>query len=380
MKLNHAFLFLLSAAAVLQGCTGSDGQNDGQVLRPLDQTVETDDLSRYVKSVEFIALEEDTTFYLGVPSKIIRDGEGNFVIAGRNGIHRFSPEGKHLGIVGRIGRGPGEYAAPGDIALSDDTKSILVLNMSGVNIYDAKSGEFVKRVELPRKGYNDIFPAEDGGFLAVVPAPMEELESYNEVLYKFDSEGNGPIDSMIQAKDYTVYLGSLSSQSHDGGYLLRPLNGEWVLYKIKDGNVAPLYGFDFGSLQVPDGYMFDAGQTDFKRFMGSKYYKGVLYAQDTDDQLFFTTIGPNADAVHFVYDLDTQSGIRWVDTDNNARVMSSDNDGFYLYFEDLSSYAERSPEELEPLSRRIVSEYERQGIRLADGSPSLVKVRFGFAE
>ncbi len=376
MNLKYAFALMLSVAVVSQGCSGVGKQSDDSILRPLEQTVETDDLSKYVESVEFIFLKEDSTFHLGDPSKIIRDRKGNFIILGSGDIRRFAPDGEYLGMVGRIGRGPGEYANPGDIAFSEDMKSVLVQDRSGVNVYDAESCDFIKRVDLPLNEYDGVFPSENGGFLMLVPVPMMADEaSYKEVLYKFDSEGKGPIDSMIPAKDYTITLVSLSSQSHDGNWFLRPLNGEWVLYKIENGKPAPLYDFDFGDLQVPDGYIYNAGRFDLRRFMSSKYYKGILYVQDTDDQLFFTAIGPEANAVHFVYDLDTRSGIRWTDVAGVSRILSSDDDGFYAYIEYLTSYMEKTKEELDPLSCRIVSEYERQGIAPND-NPLLVKVKF----
>ena len=169
------------------------------------------------------------------------------------------------------------------------------------------------------------------------------------------------------------------TQSYDGGWYLRPLEGDNVLYKIKNGEVTAVCGIDFGKEQVPDGYIYNNGQLDYGRFINSKYFKGIFYVHDTKEQLFFTVMGPDGNPNNFLYGSDMKSGIYWVDdiidSVSPPIFIASDEKGFYVSFPSVKYLLDKEPEQMNPLTRYMMSEYKRQQIECND-NPLLVRLEF----
>jgi hypothetical protein len=67
-------------------------------------------------------------------------------------VHKYSHLGKYIGRVGRIGDGPGEYRAPGDVRELRDGR-ILVMDARAVLIY-ARDMSFLDQVRLGPNGSN----------------------------------------------------------------------------------------------------------------------------------------------------------------------------------------------------------------------------------
>ncbi len=375
-RLFSAFMMVVTLTA----CTTTKEYNTDTVLKPLEQAVKVDDVSKYISSAEFIVLEEDSMSLLTYPDKVIRDTKGNFIIADSGIAHLFSNDGKSLGRVGALGRGPGEYMSVADVCFSNDMKEVAILNFINANIYDTENYDFQRRIEFSALNYDGIIPAENGGWYLVSTASTTVMNGDmvgKGVLYKFDSDGKGPVEQMIPAKDHIMNK-YMTTQSYDGGWYMRPLDGENVLYKIKNGKVTAVCGIYFGDKQVPAGYVYNDGRLDYKRFIGSKYFKGIFQVHDTKDQLFFMVMGPKGNPNNFIYGPGMKSGIYWEDEIEDTMptlFLASDETGFYVSFPDVKSFLDKAPEEMNPLTRYMVAEYKRQHIQGND-NPLLVRLEF----
>lgn len=377
MKLE---LFPLLSIVILAACnTTTKEYGTDTVLRPLEQTIKVNDVSEYISSAEFIVLEEDSMSLLSYPDKVVRDPKGNFIIVDSDIICLFSRKGRFLGRIGAIGRGPGEYVTVNGVCLSDNNKEVAVLSLAEANIYDAENYTFLRKVEFPLINYDGIIPAEDGGWYlvtATTSAPDENMAGRN-ILRKFDNGGKAPIEQTIPAKGYVMNV-YMTSQGYDGGWYLRPLEGENVLYKIKGGEVTAVCGIDFGDEQAPDGYIYNNGKFDLTRFIRSEYFKCIFHVHDTKDQLFFMVMGPKGNVNNFIYGQGMKSGIWWEDDIYDTMptlFVASDETGFYVSFPDVKSFLDKAPEEMNPLTRYMVAEYKRQQIQGND-NPLLVRLEF----
>lgn len=76
-------------------------------------------------------------------TRVASDGLGNIYALGsfRNGVFKFSPEGKFLTRFGDHGSQPGQFSAPGAIAV-DGKGRIFVSDMKGIQVFDS-NGRYI---------------------------------------------------------------------------------------------------------------------------------------------------------------------------------------------------------------------------------------------
>lgn len=94
-------------------------------------------LSKIAEDINYIPLETNPDSYLGIINKIIVTKSGIFISDSRR-LLKFSLDGDFIGIIGGIGRGPGEYTSVADFGI-DEKNSIIYIsdpNKHGILKYD----------------------------------------------------------------------------------------------------------------------------------------------------------------------------------------------------------------------------------------------------
>ena len=378
-------IHLLFCLAVCASCSGPE-EASVPVLAPLTETRQIKELTPYVESVTFVPLEETDGDILIYLTKVLPTPDGGFIVRDVRGkIVKYDAGGKFVCAIGRKGHGNGEYLSVRDIALSEDGKSVLVLHLGGVSVYETATGKFLHKTEIPQQNYDAICPADGGGFYLFASAPTQQPDDSEAeflTLYRFTADGGEPVAAQIARKDYILNT-AFFSQSYDRSTYLRPLEGEHILYKITGDQVAPLYRIDYDNLTVPKGFIYQDGKLDFKNYIQSPYYKMTLYVHDTKQQLYFAAMGPEGNTHHFLLPLDGKvDGIHWEDTIIDpmpAQVVASDEDCLYVMLADVASYMDKAAEEMNPLTRHLIGALKESGIS-ANDNPMLVKIGFRLPE
>ena len=73
-------------------------------------------------------------------------------------------------------------------------------------------------------------------------------------------------------KDFIFSIG-LITQSHENDYLIRPLEGDKICYKVDQGEIKPYVKIDFKDKSIPTYYIFDSQkQVNTDKYMFSDYY------------------------------------------------------------------------------------------------------------
>lgn len=352
-----------------------------QALDPIADTKEIKDISPYIQDVKFIPLEENDNNLLAYLQKILLDTNGNLFIQDVRGkILKYDKSGKFLCSIGRKGRGEGEYMSVRDICLSNDGKFIMIYHLGGISVYDVNDGNFVKKIELPRLDYDGICPSVNNKFFLMAVAPTKTPEDFSvdfNTLYLFPEDGKEPIDQQIPRKDY-IFNVALFTQSYDKSYYLRPLEGENILYKVKDGKISPIRSIIYGNKMAPAMSIFHNGELDFKKYIGSPYFKMTLYVHDTMDNLYFAAMGPKGNTYNFVYDQELQSGIHWENKLRDptpALVLASDEEYMYVMLADVENYLDKRPTDMNLLTRYLVDRVKVSAIPY-NGNPLIVKIKF----
>lgn len=91
----------------------------------------------------------DNDFMFYSIDSVCEDDDANFYVLDRKAykVHKFSPEGKRLLSFGNKGQGPGDFAYPHYICVTEDKKLVVCEDMAFVSLFDLE-GKFLKRIRL----------------------------------------------------------------------------------------------------------------------------------------------------------------------------------------------------------------------------------------
>ncbi|MBQ1624348.1 MAG: hypothetical protein II097_07250 [Bacteroidales bacterium] len=341
-------------------------------IAPLDQSKELTDLSGIIDCVKLVQLESLPDNKLGYPDKVLVLQDGSFVLKDKRcniKVQKYSRDGKYL-----CGFGGGEKVQ--DICLGED-QSVCILGLGNIVRYDSRNGAFLDSLAIPLHNYDEFCRDGHGGYWIFAAAPDFDHYDFDTpfpTLYHFPAGASEPTEELLPRKDYIMNT-ALITQAADGSSLLRPLEGENILYSLGK-KVRPLASFDFKEKAIPRHYMIYDGFPDYGRYMPSAYFKYVLYVHNTTRDFYFATIGPGGDLYNFVFTNKGSSGICWKDlrdTDTPSVVRASDKEGYYVLVYDAGGLVTLPPEKLSPLNRIIVEKIRHDGLSL-NGNPLIAKI------
>ena len=91
----------------------------------------------------------DNDFMFYSIDSVCEDDDANFYVLDRKAykVHKFSPEGKRVLSFGNKGQGPGDFAYPHYICVTEDKKLVVCEDMAFVSLFDLE-GKFLKRIRL----------------------------------------------------------------------------------------------------------------------------------------------------------------------------------------------------------------------------------------
>lgn len=370
---------LFTSAVLTLLCACSNGTNwTGETVHPLE-CLSLEALDSRVASCSLIELSMPEGGNLASIQKILMDADHNFIVLDtRKNIIKFSPEGEFICRIGRQGRGPGEYTDLQDISLDFAGKNIYLLSPGKVIEY-APDGKYVTSYDTPAFNYDAIAPSSKGFFL-VVTAPNdrpEYLEQEHNMVHLYSVGDKKVVKEMLPRKDYVLNI-DLVSASFGGGYYLRPLEGEDVLYRMNGDRLEPCLMVDFGNMASPENYIFEDGRVNMAKFVISPYYKVPSRYQKTKDYQYFAAVGPDANVSHYVFSSDNIPVFSWTDKSYSIApiyALSSDEEFFYFCVDDPLSLFSLPPEELDPMARYVVDKYGDHDEYSTD-SPWVMKISF----
>lgn len=389
MKTRHTISVLL-ATFILVACNDSKPKETTPVLTsyPLEQTTPTGDLAPYIDSVEVIPLEVKEESYITHITKILLTQNKEMIIRNSTGILFFNADGTFRTQIGKQGRGPEEYPQAADICLDQTEKNLLVIDFNNhVYRFSLENGHLIEKIipEFPQKypPCEGIAPSRDGGFFLLGCNPFEETDFENEFycLHQFDKAGKHLAHFLL--RDEYVLTPHIITQSYDNSYLIRPLTGDKICYRIQNGQVNPFIKIDFKEQHIPLRYAsFQPGEGyNLQKFLFSPYYKLPIYLHDTQDQFYFCYAAPkNPDNIFSVINKKSLKGISWrIDGSSNPNLLfgsASDENFIYFVFHDYTEYPETDlPTAMDPLKKYLIA---RKGIKLEgeNSNPLIVKIKF----
>lgn len=382
-------LIVLAALLSAVGCGRPAGGEGTVCINPLEATVEVASLDGYIEQVEYIPLSaEDSASYVTRVRKVIPAGDRWVVLAGN--LLVFDAGGRFERALGRTGRGPGEYVSLADACVDASGREVLAASMDKVLRYDVATGEFLGEIRpegFERRLIEEISPVPGGGFALFVANPSEpgDFATDHYCISVFDSRGRA-VRQLYLRQDFIVPTSMIGacqfSRSWDGGTLVRPQEGENILWRLDARGLSPECGIHFGDRNVPHRHFLDFGAdawVGFMRMWRSDYFKAPMFVHDTRRLLFFSAAGPQAVQYDFLIDRRSGKGIRWrMPADDGGRFetmycMASDEKSLYWVYSDYGECPDSDPA-MHPLHRYLRE--HGAPVLPEDANPVLVRVRF----
>ncbi len=244
MQKNVLILALCSLAVLSAGCSRSGGEN---VLSLRHNEVDSLDLSQALSVTGIVPL--DSQVPVGNIIRVKRNQTGIYVWT-ENQINRYSSDGTYLGIVGRVGRGPGEYVSISGFSLSD-REVLLIDSYQRMLVYDL-DGEFLRGADIPfyaacGKIFGDRIFLDSGyqngtekKFHVYSLETLEELDAFQEI-----DDAERTYRHFMRAEHYYV--------TEDNRLLYHEsLNNR--IYQLYPDRAEVLYSFDFWGKNPPESF------------------------------------------------------------------------------------------------------------------------------
>ncbi len=220
-------------------------------------------LSKYGSSIRYIPLETTSESLLSDIHYLAADDKNFYVASGTDGNKQamiFDNEGKFIGNLGTVGRGPREYINVGQLDIESGTGNVMLRTRDKILLYD--KGEFKK--EIPFDGLQEITGRKlsyDGKYLGngeyALLANMDDTTDakniYIDLFAKIDSTGK-VLNHTNVCDSYSVTLTmgesqitiTTPSQFFSGGEGINIINGRTDTIYCMDNGKTVLYALDYG--------------------------------------------------------------------------------------------------------------------------------------
>ncbi len=231
MKLKQ-HLYILLAFTVFTACQSKNEKKEESEFFHIDvpaaiETQKDIPLSEIAESITYIPLETNPKGLLGYIIKIVKTSSAIYV-SDMEKVLKFTPDGKFIRQIGKLGNGPGEYGNAPEFVVAESANSIYITDFRNRSIlkFDT-TGNFQKRIEIglhsadfnfwePDKivaNYTEFNPTGIDSYIQITDFDFNPIATYkNRVTETGDwSIGAGPVYQYnkafycLQSYNDTVY-------------------------------------------------------------------------------------------------------------------------------------------------------------------------------
>ena len=202
------------------------------------------------------------------------------------GVFVFDENGNFIRRIGRIGKGPGEYDVPNDMAIDMFSGRLLIFcnNSKKLIAYDF-NGNFIEEVKL--KSYIDGFSILNNDLIAVYHdnnSPFDDIKYKLELISK-DGNIKKTAFRIDGSTDHSRGGKSFFYQSHDE--LLVSPGFSNTIYTVGLDACKIKYSIDFGDKSIPNDFFLETPKIDFQKELRSSNYAYLLNYYETQEFLAF---------------------------------------------------------------------------------------------
>jgi hypothetical protein len=270
-------------------------------------------------------------FYKGSihEDKIFLMDRKNFILL------EFDINGNFIRKIGARGKGPKEYLELRDYCIND--KIIYTLDYQKIHSYDIVSGSYKNQIDFKSdKGFNPsnllVYDEKNYYLWNSNPDVWEPNKGRFYRLKKY--KDNKVIDKLFEYQHKT----SDDNRFYECGnrkYFIKPVDGEYKIYKITSDSVASAFEIDFGKKALsPEEIEKLRNSKERNAYLNSNFYKDISNILLIKDYLYFGCIGPESERYEGLINMKTGEICfgRW-DFARSPHIFYSDGNFLYGYYE-----------------------------------------------
>lgn len=315
-----------------------------------------------VQIEEVIPLETKDDCLLGYARKcIVADNQIIYYDEKQKSIFVFNETGDFLYEIDALGGGKDEYTIIKDIIVSYDKKSILVLDNASVLSFDIKTGTFQDRIVLDENIAPDFYQFVNVGKESFYFWSTDK----DNCLYSYV---NGQIEAMRKRTGFP-YVCQKFFYDSTGNLTLLPDYGCFNFEVIDNLSLHTKYIFDFGRNTLSET-LIPANVSELGNVDQKPYFKCIMSAFETEQNLFATTVSPDGSLYNICIDKPTKEVVSGIQ-DKDAPVVVVDAVGEYFYGILYPFFFSKED--------RFLKEIRKYG-RDEDSNPLIIKFTFKFSE
>lgn len=296
---------------------------------------ETISLSQIASNVEYIKLETNKTSVLWSAEACFFTDTLIFIVKG-GPVLKFSYDGRFLGEVLRIGRGPEEIDGGAGVSILPDKKLIVSHKLSQRKLYYfSYDGKFIKSVNYPLRG--SVHVMKDGRNL------YYQKGSPGDSKYSFilTNEKNDTI-SFVRNYKFWVNTGQLAISSgisynrslyYVGSQIFFKNVYNDTVYSIASNRIVPSYYVNLGKYKIPDEfipeklYVIEGGRKIFQEQSIKYRYANVLEASNRIFLGIYCIQTGKVPPQYCLFDKSIQKGYALINKEGKSTGIVNDWDG-----------------------------------------------------
>lgn len=208
------------------------------------------DWDQYIKIEQIIPLETISNSVFANPDKVYVLKDKMFLQDSQNRTLKvFDIAGKFLFDVGTKGKGPQEYLAVRDFMITENI--IYILDYKKILCFEASNGKFKSIINITTQEMNPIsflvFDSNDYYLWQSNPSQKNVRDTKFRLL-KFEE---GKLKSRYFKYDHHSSDMNRFFKRPDGSFYMRPIDGEYEIYKITKDSVSISFELNFDNNNLP---------------------------------------------------------------------------------------------------------------------------------
>jgi len=308
-----------------------------------------------IKIEKIIPLESSSNAFIGNLNKGVVINDTIFIQDNRSQVLKiFDSDGKFLSLVGLKGKGPGEYNEMRDFMIVRN--DIWCLDYKKMHCYDLKTVKYKYSVNIdidPRLLNPISFLLLDSNDFYLWQS-NPSFSSKNDTKYCLLKYKNKKLSASYFKWDHRSIDENRFYSGVNGSFIMRPIDGEYNIYKIDHDSIFLFFELDFKNKSLPLDYFENHPENKNNEYYKSDYYKNISNVFETENHIYFSCIGPDSYGYEGLVDKRNKKvSFGKHNFSVSPRIFYSDNNFLYGYYESRSFATEIPADKLRDFFKTV---------------------------
>lgn len=338
--MKYIYIYIVFYLFFFNSCTTTENKNNiSDVSSTYYVETNNDDIffnwDHNINKVDAIPLETKDNSLIGNIKKGIVKNEFIFILDNMlQSLYSFDIKGNFLGKIGKRGQGPNEYIEIRDFDVTDSL--LYTLDFREIHTYNAKTHNYIESWSVIQSiSFNpsDLVVYDKTNYYLWASNP----DSWNkeERHYRLKRVLNRKVKEEYFEYQYKSSDDPRFYKSDNNSYYIKPIDGEYTIYKLTKESVQAAFKLDFGNLSISSAEIDKLRNSKEKNsYLKSNSYKSIRNIYELENYIYFQCIGPKS----IIYDglIDKSSNKvsfgKW-DYKKSPKIFFGDENYLYGYYD-----------------------------------------------